>query len=210
MSTVVGFDLGNDTSCVALARKGGIDVIQNKESKRETPTVVSFGEKMRFLGVDGASKLGLSPKNTVHQLKRLLGKKFLDPEVQADVARLPFTVKPAPDGGCLLEVQYANAVHLFTPEQVVAMALVDLKKIAEKEVGSAITDSVVSVPTYYTEAERYATLNAAAVAGINCLRVMNENTATALAYGIYKKDLPETDAVNVAFVDIGHTATQVC
>ena len=80
--SVVGFDIGNDTSCVALARKRGIDVLMNKESKRETPAVVNFGEKMRFLGTDGAAKMGLAPQNTVHQLKRILGKKFKDPDVQ--------------------------------------------------------------------------------------------------------------------------------
>ena len=90
-----------------------------------------------------------------------------------------------------------------------AMLLVDLKKIVETEAGTTVTDCVIAVPTYYNEAERYAMLNAASIAGLNCLRLINENTATALAYGIYKTDLPDTDAVNVAFVDMGHSSTQV-
>ncbi|KAG2501566.1 hypothetical protein HYH03_000072 [Edaphochlamys debaryana] len=207
--SVVGFDVGNDTSCIALARKRGIDVIMNKESKRETPAAVNFGEKMRFLGTDGLAKLGLQPQNTVHQLKRILGKKFKDPQVQDDITRLPFAVLEAPDGGCLLRVRYCNEEATFTPEQVMAMVLVDLKRIAEVEGGIPVTDCAISVPTYFTEAERYAMLNSAAIAGVNCLRLINETTATALAYGIYKTDLPETDPVHVVFVDIGHSHTQV-
>ena len=100
--SVVGFDVGNDASCVALARKRGIDVLMNKESKRETPSVISFGDKMRFLGTDGAAKISMSPKNTVHQVKRLIGKRFADPQVQADIARLPFSVTEGAGGGLLV------------------------------------------------------------------------------------------------------------
>ncbi|GIL79849.1 hypothetical protein Vretimale_12448 [Volvox reticuliferus] len=207
--SVVGFDVGNDTSCVALARKRGIDVIMNKESKRETPAAVNFGEKMRFLGTDGASKLGLQPQNTVHQLKRILGKNFQDPQVQEDISKLPFAVLEGPDGGCLIKVRYCNEEATFTPEQVMAMILVDLKRIAEAESGIPVTDCALSVPTYFTEAERYAILNAAQIAGVNCLRLINETTATALAYGIYKTDLPEVEPVHVVFVDVGHSHTQV-
>ncbi|PNW72223.1 hypothetical protein CHLRE_16g677000v5 [Chlamydomonas reinhardtii] len=181
----------------------------NKESKRETPAAINFGEKMRFLGTDGAAKLGLQPQNTVHQLKRILGKKFKDPQVQEDIARLPFAVIEGPDGGCLIKVRYCNEEAVFTPEQVMAMVIVDLKRIAEAEGGIAVTDCALSVPDYFVEAERYAMLNAAQIAGVNCLRLINETTATALAYGIYKTDLPETDPVHVAFVDIGHSHTQV-
>lgn len=203
-------DVGNDTSCVALARKRGVDVLMNKESKRETPSMVSFGDKMRFLGTDAYGKVSMNPKNTPHQLKRLLGKKFADPDVQADIQRFPFKVTAAPDGGCLVHVTFCNEPASFTPEQLMAMLLVDLKKIAEVEGGIPVTDCVLSVPAFYTEAERYAMLNAAFIAGLNPLRLINETTATALAYGIYKTDLPETDPVNVLFFDMGHSSTQVC
>ncbi|KAJ9519756.1 hypothetical protein QJQ45_013439 [Haematococcus lacustris] len=207
--SVVGLDVGNDTSCVAMARKRGIDVLLNKESTRETPSVVNFGDKMRFLGTDGLAKMGLAPQNTVHQLKRLLGRKFSDPSVQTDIAKLPFQVSEAPDGGCLITVQFQNEQQTFTPEQAMAMVLVDLKKIAENESGVPPVDCVLSVPVFYDEPQRYAMLNAAHIAGLNCLRLMNETTATALAYGIFKTDLPETEPVHVAFVDVGHSATQV-
>ena len=151
----------------------------------------------------------LSPQNTVHQLKRIIGKKFSDPDLQADIAKLPFSVTEGPDGNCLINVQYCNERVSFSPEQIMAMILVDLKKIVETEAGTTVTDCVLSVPTYFNEAERYAMLNASSIAGLNCLRLINENTATALAYGIYKTDLPDTDPVNVAFVDMGHSSTQV-
>lgn len=207
--SVVGFDVGNDTSCVALVRKRGVDVIMNKESSRETPTVVSFTEKQRFLGTDAAAKLGMTPKNTPHQLRRLIGKKFRDPIAQQDIKRMPFDVSEGPDGGCLVHVMYQNERVGFTPEQLMAMVLVDLKRIAEHENGTLVTDCVVSVPCYCTEQERYAMLNATQISGLNCLRLMNETTATALSYGIYKTDLPETEPVNVAFVDVGNASTQV-
>ena len=205
----LGVDVGNDTSCVALARKRGIDVLLNKESKRETPAVANFDVKQRFLGTDGLGKMGLAPQNTVNQLKRLLGRKFSDPAVQADIAKLPFSVTEAPDGGCLVNVQFQNEPASFTPQQLMAMILVDLKLIAEAETGIPPVDCVLSVPEYYGEAERYAMLNAAQIAGLNCLRLINETTATALAYGIYKTDLPETDPVHVVFVDVGHSSVQV-
>eukprot|EP00798_Chlamydomonas_sp_ICE-L_P016655 gene16655-22906_t len=180
----------------------------NKESKRETPSVVNFGEKMRFVGTDGSAKMSLSPQNTVHQLKRIIGQRFNDPQVQQDVSKLPFKVKEAPDGGCLVEVFYGGETATFSPEQLMAIVLVDQKRIAESEAGISVTDCVISVPTYYQEPERLAMLSAAKIASLNCLRLINENTATALAYGIYKTDLPDDVAINVAFVDVGHSATQ--
>jgi len=175
---------------------------------QETPSLVSFGAKNRQLGTDAEGGLSISPKNTIFQLKRLLRKKFSAPDVQEDIQRLPFQVKEGPDGGCLVVVDYLGERTAFTPEQLMAMLLVDMKAIAETD-GSPVTDCVLSVPTFYNEAERYAMLNAAQIAGVNCLRLINETTATALAYGIYKTDLPEGEPVNVVFVDVGADAFQV-
>ena len=232
--SVVGLDVGNDASCVAVARKRGVDVLLNKESSRETPSMVSFGDKMRFLGTDAAGKVAMNPRNTVHNLKRLLGKKFNDPLVQRELPRLPFKVTEDPaGGGCLVHATYAGEACTFTPEQLVAMVLVDLKRVAEAAGGvapGAAHDACLAVPSYYTEAERHAMLAACHVADVKCLRLINETTAIAPAYGIYKTDLPAPAAgsaeaaaaaaadaaagaggadVKVAFVDVGHSATQV-
>ncbi|KAK9813890.1 hypothetical protein WJX73_003481 [Symbiochloris irregularis] len=207
MSTT-GFDIGDQTSCVAVARKRGIDVLLNKESKRECPSVISFGPKQRQLGTDAVGSLAISPKNAVAQLKRLLGKPFSSPDVQRDIQKVPFSVTEGPGDTVLVNVQYLNEPVSLTPEALVAMILVDLKSIADTD-GSPVTDCVIGVPAYFADAERRSMLAAAQVAGVNCLRLLNETTATALAYGIYKADLPEKEALHVAFVDAGHSALQV-
>ena len=208
--SVAGIDVGNATSCIALARKGGVDVLLNRESSRETPAVVSFTEKQRMIGTAGAGGLAANPKNTVSEIKRLMGKQFDDPVVQADMPLYPFSVVKGPNNEAMVEVTYMGSQMQMTPEQVMAALLVDLRDIAEKEDGAEVKDAVLSVPVYYTEKERYSMLAAAKIAGLNCLRLMDETTATALAYGLYKTDLPEDVPVNVAFVDVGHSSTQVC
>lgn len=207
--SVAGFDVGDQCSCIAVARKRGIDVLMNKESKRETPSIVAFNAKQRLLGTAAVGSLSTTPKNAVFQIKRLLGKKFGNPDVQRDIQKFPFEVTEAPDGRCRITVDYLGEKTHLSPEQLLAMVLVDQKAIAQDD-GSPVTDCVIAVPTYFTEAERYATLNAAQIAGVNCLRLFNDTTSTALSYGIYKTDLPESQPSIVAFVDIGYSALQVC
>ena len=208
--SVAGIDVGNAASCIALARKGGVDVLLNKESARETPAVVTFGEKTRLIGTAAAGGLATNPKNTISEIKRLMGKQFDDPIVQADLPHYPFSIVKGPNNEALVEVNYLGQPTQMTPEQVMAALLVDLRDMAEKEDGSEVKDAVLSVPVYYTEKERYSMLAASQIAGLNCLRLMDETTATALAYGLYKTDLPEDAPANVAFVDVGHSSTQVC
>jgi len=209
--SVVGFDIGDFKSCVAVARRNGVDVLLNKESKRETPAVVSFGTKQRAIGCDGSSAQSMNPKNTVFGLKQLIGKQFKEATVQNELPYLPFKVKEGPDGGCLVNVMYRNEQVSLTPERLMAMVLTDLKQIAESEMkGETVKDCVVSIPNYYTERERSAMLDAVEIAGLRCLRLIPDTTAAALSYGIYKTDLPENDPVNVAFVDVGHSSLQVC
>ncbi|KFM26761.1 97 kDa heat shock protein [Auxenochlorella protothecoides] len=208
--SVAGIDVGDSTSCVALARKGGVDVILNKESNRETPSVLTFNAKQRQLGTDAVGAMATNPRNTVSQVKRLLGKKFSDPAIQADLQYLPYKVVEGADGGCEVEVQYLGAATRLSPEQLMAALLVDLRQLAEREQGAPVTDAVLAVPVYFTEAERHAMLAAAGTAGLKCLRLLNDTTATALAWGIYRTDLPEDTPVNVVFIDVGYSATQVC
>ena len=207
--SVVGFDLGNAASVVALAQKRGIDVLLNTEAKRETPSVVHFGEEQRSMGSVAASKQTMYPKNTVTQLKRLIGKTFKSPDVQADIRRFPFSVVEAEDGGCLVNVQFCGQLMSFAPEQLVAMMLVHLKQIVTSNTNVGVTDCVLAVPGYFTEKERHALLDATRIAGLNCLRLMDDTAATALAYGIFRSDLSETDPIHVVFVDMGHTSLQV-
>eukprot|EP00262_Sarcandra_glabra_P020685 TRINITY_DN837_c0_g1_i1.p1 TRINITY_DN837_c0_g1~~TRINITY_DN837_c0_g1_i1.p1 ORF type:complete len:849 (+),score=222.13 TRINITY_DN837_c0_g1_i1:299-2845(+) len=208
--SVVGFDIGNESCIVAVARQRGIDVVLNDESKRETPAIVCFGEKQRFIGTAGAASSLMNPKNTVSQVKRLIGRKFSDPEVQRDIQSFPFTVIEGPDGFPLIQAQYLGETKLFTPTQILGMILSNLKSIAEKNLNAAVSDCCIGIPVYFTDLQRRCYLDAATIAGLRPLHLMHETTATALAYGIYKTDLPENDQLNVAFVDVGHASMQVC
>ncbi|MCO5614617.1 hypothetical protein L7F22_068901 [Adiantum nelumboides] len=208
--SVVGLDVGNDNCIVAVARQRGIDVVLNDESKRETPALVAFNEKQRFIGTAAAASITMNPKNTISQIKRLIGRHFQDPDVQQDLSLLPLHVTESPDGHLLVHVHYLGESRGFTPTQVLGMILSNLKSIAEKNLQTHVSDCVIGIPIFFNEIQRRAVLNAAAVAGLHPLRLMHETTATALAYGIYKTDLPENDPINVVFVDVGHASMQVC
>ncbi|KAF3784621.1 Heat shock protein 14 [Nymphaea thermarum] len=208
--SVVGFDFGNESCVVAVARQRGIDVVLNDESKRETPAIVCFGDKQRFIGTAGASSSVMNPKNSVSQIKRLVGRSFCDPQLQQDLRSLPFKVTEGPDGFPLIHVHYLGVERAFSPTQLLGMVLANLKGIAEKNLTTAVVDCCIGIPIYFTDLQRRAVLDAATIAGLHPLRLFHETTATALAYGIYKTDLPESDQLNVAFIDIGHASMQIC
>ncbi|KAK8937229.1 Heat shock 70 kDa protein 14 [Platanthera zijinensis] len=208
--SVVGFDFGNESCIVAVARQRGIDVVLNDESKRETPAIVCFGEKQRFIGTAGAASSTMNPKNAISQIKRFIGRKFSDPELQRDLHTFPFAVSEGPDGFPLIHARYLGEQRAFTPTQLLAMVLSNLKGIAEKNLSAAVVDCCIGIPVYFTDLQRRAVLDAATIAGLHPLHLLHETTATALAYGIYKTDLPESDQLNVAFIDVGHASMQVC
>ncbi|GAB4842165.1 hypothetical protein Ancab_012123 [Ancistrocladus abbreviatus] len=208
--SVVGFDFGNESCVVAVARQRGIDVVLNDESKRETPAIVCFGDKQRFIGTAGAASTMMNPKNSISQMKRLIGRPFNDPELQQDIKMFPFSVTEGPDGFPLIHARYLGETRTFTPTQVLGMMLSNLKGIAEKNLNAAVVDCCIGIPVYFTDLQRRAVLDAATIAGLRPLRLIHETTATALAYGIYKTDLPENDQLNIAFIDIGHACMQVC
>ncbi len=130
--SVVGFDIGNENCVIAVVKQRGIDVLLNDESKRETPSVVSFGEKQRFLGSAGAASAMMNLKSTISQVKRLIGRKFMEPDVQHELKMLPVETSEGPDGGILVHMKYMGETHTFTPVQIMAMLLAHLKEITEK------------------------------------------------------------------------------
>ncbi|XP_077253933.1 heat shock 70 kDa protein 16-like isoform X2 [Tasmannia lanceolata] len=207
--SVIGFDIGNENCVVAVVKQRGIDVLLNDESKRETPAVVSFGEKQRFLGSAGVASATMNPKSTISQVKRLIGLNFSQPDVQEEFQRFPFAASEAPDGGILIHLQYLGEIQMFTPVQILAMLLSHLKEITEKNLEMPVSDCVIGIPAYFTDLQRRAYLNAAAIAGLKPLRLVHDTTATALGYGIYKTDFVNAGPTNVVFVDIGHCDTQV-
>ncbi|XP_070169671.1 heat shock 70 kDa protein 4L isoform X2 [Polyergus mexicanus] len=209
--SVIGIDFGNESCYVAVARAGGIETIANDYSLRSTPSCVAFSGKNRILGVAAKNQMVTNVKNTIHGFKRLLGRKYNDPQVQSELRSLPYKVTPQADGSIGIHVQYLEEEHVFSPEQITAMLFTKLKDISETALQTAVNDCVISVPSYFTQAERQALLDAARIAGLNVLRLFNETTATALCYGIYKQDLPAVDAPprNVVFVDCGNASLQV-
>lgn len=150
-------------------------------------------------------------KNTIGNFKRLLGRKFNDPNIQADLKSLPYRVEARPDGGIGIRVNYLDQEHVFSPEQITAMLFTKLKETSEVALKKPVKDCVITVPSFFTSAEREALIDAAQIAGFNILHLLNETTAVALLYGFYKTDLPapEEKPLNVVFVDVGHSQVQV-
>ncbi|KAF8062617.1 hypothetical protein N665_1196s0023 [Sinapis alba] len=206
--SVVGFDLGNENCVIAVAKQRGIDVLLNDESNRENPAMVSFGEKQRFIGAAAAASATMHPKSTISQLKRLIGRRFNDPDVQKDLRLFPFETSEASDGGIQIQLRYMDEMQRFTPVQILAMLLSHLKVVTEKSLKTPVSDCVIGVPSYFTNSQRLAYLDAAAIANLKPLRLVHDCTATALGYGIYKTDL--ATAANIVFIDIGHCDSQVC
>lgn len=207
--SVVGFDVGNENCVIAVSRQRGIDVLLNEESQRETPAVICFGEKQRFLGSAGAASATMNPRSTISQVKRLIGRNFGEADVQKDLKMLPFKTSEALDGSILVHVKYLGETHTFTPVQIMAMLFAHLKDVAERNLGAPFSDCIIGIPSYFTDLQRRLYWNAAAIAGLKPLRLLHDCTATALSYGIYKTDFSNTGPIYVAFVDIGHCDTQV-
>ncbi|KAI0563623.1 Heat shock protein 70kD [Gracilaria domingensis] len=212
-----GIDFGARNAVVAIARRGGIDICCNEVSNRATPTVVSFQGNERSIGESGATIAAQNAKNTAAYLQRLLGVPFGTAFSAEEAERLTCTVLADPTAGCsAVNVSYSaldgpeSVEHVFTFEALTAMLLTNLMTTASNEYKAPVKDLVISVPSYYTEGQRRALLNAAAIADYNVLRVVNEHAATALSYGIFRtKQLPEKDPVKVAFVDVGEASTTV-
>ncbi|KAL9533966.1 heat shock protein [Sphaerulina musiva] len=204
--SVVGLDFGTQNSVIAVARNKGVDVITNEVSNRATPSLVSFGSKSRFLGEAAKTQEISNLKNTVGSLTRLAGRNINDPDVQIEQE---FVSAPLVDvnGQVGAQVTYLGQKTIFTATQLIAMFLTKARETASKELKLPVNDMVIAVPAWYTDAQRRGIIDAAEVAGLKVLRLINETTATALGYGITKLDLPgpEEKPRRVAIVDIGHS-----
>ena len=211
MSSVVGLDIGNISSKIGVARARGVDIVSNEVSNRATPSLVSFGQKARALGEGAATAQTSNFKNTVGSLKRLIGRTFQDPSIQQ--YEKPFVNAELVDakGEVGVKVRFLGEERIFSATQLLGMYLGKLRDTTQRELGgSGVSDVVLSVPIWFTDNQRRAMLNAAEIANLNPLRVMNEPTAVALGYGITKTDLPEPENPrNVIFVDVGHSSYQV-
>ena len=206
MSTPFGIDLGNNNSVIAVARNRGIDVVVNEVSNRATPTIVGFGMKARAIGETGATQQTSNLKNTVTGLKRLLGLNGKSPELSVEQKYSTVELSSDEQNNTVANVRYQGEKHSFTSIQLAAMYLNKLKLTTEKETKSNIKDVCLAVPVWYTESQRRAAADSCKIAGLNPVRIVNEVTAAAVGYGVFKTDLPEDEPKKIAFIDIGHSS----
>jgi len=200
--TAVGIDLGTTYSAVGVYKNGKVEIIANNQGNRTTPSYVAFTEQERLIGDAAKNQVSQNTSNTIFDAKRLIGKKFNDPSVQSDLKHYSFTVKPdtsCSSQKCLIEVTLNDEKKTFHPEEISAMVLTEMTNIASSYLGEEIKDVVVTVPAYFNDSQRQATKDAAVIAGLNVLRIINEPTAASLAYGLDKNQSNQ----NVLIFDCG-------
>nr|P41770.2 RecName: Full=Ribosome-associated molecular chaperone SSB1; AltName: Full=Heat shock protein SSB1; AltName: Full=Hsp70 chaperone Ssb [Kluyveromyces marxianus]CAA42589.1 heat shock protein [Kluyveromyces marxianus] len=178
----IGIDLGTTYSCVATY-ENSVEIIANEQGNRVTPSFVAFTPEERLIGDAAKNQAALNPKNTVFDAKRLIGRRFDEESVQSDMKTWPFKVIDS-NGAPLIEVEYLGETKTFSPQEISSMVLTKMKEIAEAKIGKKVEKAVVTVPAYFNDAQRQATKDAGAIAGLNVLRIINEPTAAAIAYGV--------------------------
>merc|ERR1712156_1000948 len=197
----VGIDLGTTYSCVGVFQHGKVEIIANDQGNRTTPSYVAFTDTERLIGDGAKNQVAINPTNTIFDAKRLIGRKYGDASVQSDMKHWPFKIidkatKP------MIEVEYKNETKVFTPEEISSMVLLKMKETAEAYLGHEIKDAVVTVPAYFNDSQRQATKDAGVISGLNVLRIINEPTAAAIAYGFEKKK-GQGKETNVLIFDLG-------
>ena len=198
VKAAIGIDLGTTYSCVGWWKENRCEIIANDQGNRTTPSYVAFTDKERLIGDGAKNQASMNPENTVYDAKRLIGRKFNDPIIQNEITNFPFEVvnennKPK------IKVNYKEEEKTYHPEEISSMVLTKMKEIAEAYIGNEVTDAVITVPAYFNDSQRQATKDAGQIAGLNVLRVINEPTAAAIAYGLDKKGIEQS----VLIFDLG-------
>lgn len=183
--TAIGIDLGTTYSCVGVWQNDKVEIIANDQGNRTTPSYVSFTDTERLVGDGAKNASSMNPENTIFDAKRLIGRKFTDPSVQSDIKSWPFQVVNR-GGNPVIRVTYNNETRDFSPEEISSMILAKLVEYAESFLGHPVKEAVVTVPAYFNDSQRQATKDAGTIAGLNVLRIINEPTAAAMAYGLEK------------------------
>lgn len=200
MSKAIGIDLGTTYSCVGVWQNERVEIIANDQGNRTTPSYVAFTESERLIGDAAKNQVSMNPENTVFDAKRLIGRKIDDSSIQNDMKHWSFKVIGKDGGKPHIQVNFKGEEKTFSPEEISAMILVKMKEIAESYLGSVVKDAVITVPAYFNDGQRQATKDAGAIAGLNVLRIINEPTAAAIAYGLDKKGRGES---NILIFDLG-------
>lgn len=196
----IGIDLGTTYSCVGVWQNDRVEIIANDQGNRTTPSYVSFTDEERLVGDSAKQGASTNPKNTIFDAKRLIGRRLTDSTVVSDRKLWPFTVIDGGEGKPKIEVEFKGETKQFLPEEISAMVLGKMKMTAEGFLGHSVKNAVITVPAYFNDAQRQATKDAGAIAGLNVLRIINEPTAAAIAYGL---DRLGSKSQNVLIFDCG-------
>ncbi|MBA0784366.1 hypothetical protein Gotri_001950 [Gossypium trilobum] len=198
----IGIDLGTTYSCVGVWQNDRVEIIANDQGNRTTPSYVAFTDTERLIGDAAKNQVAMNPQNTVFDAKRLIGRRFSDPAVQSDMKHWPFKVVAGPSDKPMIVVNYKGEEKQFAPEEISSMVLVKMKEVAEAYMGQTVKNAVITVPAYFNDSQRQATKDAGSISGLNILRIINEPTAAAIAYGLDKK-ASRSGEKNVLIFDLG-------
>ena len=211
---IVGIDLGTTNSCVGIWRKKNLEIIPDKYGNRTIPSVVAFTQKSRYIGKEAKKQIELNTENTFYEVKRLIGRKYDDETVVGDMEFLTYGIDKDERGNVILKsnLTTTNSINknTYTPEEISSMLLMELKHMAEDYLKKPVSKAVITVPAYFNDAQRQATKDAAEIAGLECVRIINEPTAAALAYGLEKASINKDKDLNVLVYDLGgkHSASR--
>ena len=196
----IGIDLGTTYSAVAVMRNNKVEIIANDQGNRTMPSYVAFNDNERLIGEAAKNQAAVNSENTIFDAKRLIGKKYEDTHVQSDMKLWPFKVSKGDGNKCIINATFKGEKKTYQPEEISSMILIKMKDVAEQYLGEEVKDAVITVPAYFNDSQRQATKDAGTIAGLNVVRIINEPTAAAIAYGLNNESKSEK---NVLIFDLG-------
>lgn len=206
---VIGIDLGTTNSCVAIWRKNNLEIIPDRYGNRTIPSVVAFTHRFKYIGKEAKKQIEVNTENTFYEVKRLIGRKYDDDTVINDKQFITYEIDKDDQNNIVLISKLLNKKNVYTPEEISSILLMELKHMAEDYLKKSITKAVITVPAYFNDAQRQATKDAATISGLDCIRIINEPTSAALAYGLEKASLNKNKDLNIIVYDLGgkHSAS---